>query len=293
MDKNKTLGVISLVFAAFIWGFFGIFSRLVGIDFGIFYQAFSRSLILFLILSIILILKKNWKKVLLTDYKWFLGMSLMGLLSTVGSFIAFNYLSIGTTLFVFYAASTLGSYLLGFFLFQEKLTKIKVTSFLISLTGLFIVFFLTLERAKLFYVLLSILAGFGFAGWQIFSKKVSDRYSLIQVMMVDNINFIVISLLLVLGFKEKIILPSFSLLWLVVILYALLVLGACFLNIFGFWRLEAQKGSLIMLLEPFFGVIFGWLFYKEGLTIYSLIGGAMILFGAVLPNLVSDQPDLC
>jgi drug/metabolite transporter (DMT)-like permease len=34
-----------------------------------------------------------------------------------------------------------------------------------------------------------------------------------------------------------------------------------------------------------FGVLFGWLFYKEVLTIYSLIGGALILFGAALPNL--------
>ena len=108
-------------------------------------------------------------------------------------------------------------------------------------------------------------------------------------MTIDNLIFTVVSLLLTLGFKESIIWPSFSFLWLIVILFAWLTLGASFLNIFGFRRLEAQKGSLIMLLEPVFGVILGWLFYRELLTTYSLIGGALIIFGAALPNLIQSE----
>ena len=289
MDKNKIASIISLLSAALLWSLWGVFSRLLGIDFGIFYQAFSRGLIIFLILFGGLLVKRNWKKILPADYKWFLGMGLFGLLSAVSAFIAFNYLTIGTTLFAFYAASTLGGYFLGSILFREKLTRIKIVSLLISLAGLFVIFSLTFERADLFYLSLSALGGFGFAGWQIFSKKVSDRYSLIQVMTIDNLIFTVISLFLTLGFKESIILPNLSFLWFIVVLFALLVLGAAFLNIYGFRHLEAQKGSLIMLLEPVFGVIFGWLFYRESLTIYPLIGGALIIFGAALPNLIPSE----
>ncbi|MDP3093513.1 MAG: DMT family transporter [bacterium] len=285
MDKNKALGIISLVFAAFLWSLWGVFSRLLGLGFGIFYQAFSRGLILFLILFACLLLTRSWKRILPTDYKWFLGMSLSELLSVVCFFVAINYLAIGLTLFVFYAASTLGGYFLGSVLFQERLTRIKIISLLISFAGLFVIFSATLEQTNPLYLLLSALSGFGFAGWQVFSKKVSSQYSLIQVMAIDNLIFTLASLIFVLAFKETIILPSFSLVWLILILFAFLVLGASFLNIYGFRRLEAQKGSLIMLSEVVFGVFFGWLFYKEFLTIYSLIGGALILFGAALPNI--------
>ncbi|MDP2927140.1 MAG: DMT family transporter [bacterium] len=289
MDKNKTASIISLLFAALLWSFWGVFSRLLGIDFGIFYQAFSRGLIVFLILSGVLLLKRDWKRILPADYKWFLGMSLLGLLSTVSAFVAFNYLTIGTALFVLYAASTLGGYFLGAILFRERLTRTKIISLLISFAGLFVIFSVTFEPAKLFYLLSSVLAGLGFAGWQVLSKKVSNRYSLLQIMTIDNLIFTVSSLFLTLGFKENIILPSFSFPWLIVILFALLVIGAAFLNIFGFRRLGAQEGSLIMLLEPVFGVILGWLFYRELLTIYSLIGGALIIFGAALPNIIQRE----
>ena len=285
MDKNKIIGIVSLASAAFLWGLWGVFARLLGLGFGVFYQVFSRCLILFLILFGYLLLKRLWKRVDGADYKWFLGMSLSGLLSTVCSFVAFNYLAIGITLFVFYAASTLGGYFLGSILFQERLTRIKIISLLVSFFGLFLIFSTTFEQANLFYLLLSVLGGFGFAGWQVFSKKVSSKYSLFQVSAIDNLIFSIVSLIFVVAFKETIILPSFSLIWLIVLLFAFTVLIASLFNIYGFRRLEAQKGSLIMLLDPVFGVIFGWLFYKEVLTIYSLVGGAMILFGAALPNL--------
>ena len=151
------------------------------------------------------------------------------------------------------------------------------------------IFLLTLERTSLFYLLLSALAGLGYAGWQILSKKVSGRYSLLQVMTIDNLIFTVISLLLTLGFKESIIWPSLSFLWLIVVLFAWLTLGASFLNIFGFRHFEVQKGSLLMVLEPVFGVIFGWLVFAEVLSYSSLIGGALIIFGAALPNLIQSE----
>ena len=289
MDKNKIAGIVSLISAAFLWSLWGVFSRLLGLGFGIFYQAFSRGLILLLILFGYLLLKRLWKRVDGADYKWFLGMSLSGLLSVICFFVAINYLAIGLTLFVFYAASILGGYFLGSVLFQERLTRIKIISLLISFAGLFVISFATLEQTNLLYLLLSVLSGFGFAGWQVFSKKVSSQYSLIQVMAIDNLIFTLASLIFVLAFKETIILPSFSLVWLILILFAFLVLAGSLLNIYGFRRLEAQKGSLIMLLEVVFGIFFGWLFYKEVLTIYSLIGGALILLGAALPNFQSDK----
>lgn len=285
MDKNKIVGIVSLISAAFLWGLWGVFARLLGLGFGVFYQLFVRSLILLICFLAYVILTRSWKKVERGDWKWFLIISASGLLSGAGSFVVFNHLAIGTVLFYSYASSTVGGYILGRLFFGEQMTKTKIMSLAACLSGLLLLFYSTIERSNLGYIILTILVGFAFIGWSVFSKKVTTKYPLAQVLLIDNFNFVVSCFILALIFREPIIWPSFSLLWLYVFLFSLLVLAASTLHFYGFKLLEAQIASLIILLEVVFGVFFGWLFYKEVLTIYSLIGGFLILFGAVLPNL--------
>jgi len=285
MDKNKIIGISSLTSAAMLFGLYGIFSRLLGLGFGIFYQVFSRSLIIFLILAIYLLVKRNWKRIDAKDYKWFLIMSLSGLAAAISFFVTANKLTIATNLFVFYTGSVIAGYFLGSFFFKEKLNAIKIISLLTCLIGLFMIFSCFPEKKELFYLFLALASGLGSAVWNVFSKKVSTKYPLMQVSFIDNLNFTVFSLALTIFFKDSFILPNFSLPWLNVFLFAFSTMIASLFVFNGFRCLEAQIGSLLMLSEPVFGVIFGWLFYKEVLTIYSLVGGAMILFGAALPNL--------
>lgn len=284
-SRSQFLGITSLVIATLLYGLYGVFSRFIGTDFGIFFQAFARNLIVLFILSVYIFWKRTWKGVEKTDYKWFGLMIFPALLADVAIFVAFNNLAIGTALFVFYTSFTLGGYLLGLLLFQEELTKTKIISLLTCLLGLFILFSATLKQGSLFYLLLAISAGLGMTGWNIFSKKVSLKYSLAQVLSIDCLIFIIGSLPLAVLFKEPVSIPSFSIPWIAVFLYAFAAIGASLLTINGFRYLQAQIGSLIMLLQLVFGTLFGWVFFKEVLTHSFVVGGFLILLGTALPNL--------
>jgi len=56
------------------------------------------------------------------------------------------------------------------------------------------------------------------------------------------------------------------------------------LIIYGFRHLEAQVGSIVMLMEIVFGLFLGFMLYDEVLSVTSLIGGALIIVAVVLPE---------
>lgn len=289
MQQNQIQGIVSLVFGTLLFSLWGVLPRLIGMDFGVFFQSLSRSSIILLILLPLFLWRRNWLKVEKGDYPWFLGMSLAGFLSVVTGFVAFNNLSVGITYFVFYSSSTLAGYLLGRWLFQERFQAVKILSLFVCLAGLLVIFSFDPAGNNPFYLSLALLSGLGGAGWNVLSKKVSSRYSLLQVMIIDDLNFFVLGVVSIIIFREPILWPNLSGPWLAQLVFSLTTLGGAFLTVRGFRHLSAQSGTLLMLLEPVFGVILGFLVFAERLSLSSLIGGALIIFGTALPNLVPSE----
>lgn len=289
MDFLSNKGFIILIFATLLHGLNGIFSRFIGTGFGSFSISYTRALIILSVLFLYIFWKKNWIDIRRSDYKWFVLMSVPGIFSFIGTFIAFNHIAIGTVLFIFYASSTIGGYFLGRLIFKEKITGIKIISLILCLVGLFTIFSFSIDSSKIVYLLLSFIAGFCTASWNIFSKKISSKYPITEILFVDFVLTFAISLLMASYLKESISQPNFSVPWIGIVLFAFAAIGATFLTILGFRYMEAQSGTVVMLLEAVFGILFGWLFFKEILSIYSIIGGALIIFGIVLPNLKTQK----
>jgi drug/metabolite transporter (DMT)-like permease len=82
---------------------------------------------------------------------------------------------------------------------------------------------------------------------------------------------------------------TFSLAWLGLILYAVSQLAGDFMIIKGTRLVEAHVGSLILPFEAFFGALFAFMFFKETLTLTTILGGLLILTGAIIPNLKKSQ----
>jgi len=85
--------------------------------------------------------------------------------------------------------------------------------------------------------------------------------------------------------KEAWYTQFFTISWLANALYAVASILTTMLVIFGFKRVEAQLGSLLLLAELPFVVLFGWLFYQEIPSYYSVIGGILILVSMSIPNI--------
>jgi drug/metabolite transporter (DMT)-like permease len=285
MNNKKLHGLTYLIIALLSHSLYGVFSRIIGIGFGQVFQVVARSAILLAFFLVLICIQGKWKKIEKKNYKWYLFMIIPGLIALISMFTAFNKLPLGTVLFTYYAVSTLGGYILGFMLYREKINRIKFISLLLSFFGLYLIFFNSIRPGNITYLLLACLAGLGAAAWNTVSKKISNKYSTVQILFMDSLLLVLFGLPISFFLHEPITFPSFTLPWLGIVGYAIAAIGSSIFTIKGFKYLQAQTGSLIMLLEPVFGAIIGLLVYKEIIGLYTAIGAFLILIGAALPNL--------
>jgi drug/metabolite transporter (DMT)-like permease len=61
------------------------------------------------------------------------------------------------------------------------------------------------------------------------------------------------------------------------------------LIIYGFKHIEAHKGSIVLLSEIIFSVLFGTLIFNELLNFTTILGGILIMLAGILPNVYRVQ----
>lgn len=130
-------GELSLVFATLIYGLYGVFSRMIGIDFGLFTQSTIRNLIVVVISFLIVRKYRLWKTPQKQDWPWIIMWVCGDLAATIGIFIAFNKIPIGISYLLFYAGSITAGIAIGSIFFKEKINHLKIISLVLSLNFLF------------------------------------------------------------------------------------------------------------------------------------------------------------
>ncbi len=186
--SHYSIGFFSLAFATLLYGLYGVASKIVGIDFGVFFLGWSRSLVIALIVFAYFLFARQWIAVRKEDYRWFASMSTFGITAFLAIFVAFNRLPIGVALFAYYASSTLASYGIGYVLFKEKLTASKFLLLGLSLAGLFLLFYDRFQSGSIAFLLLACFSGIAGAVWNVFSKKVSPIYPTTQIIFYRRTN---------------------------------------------------------------------------------------------------------
>jgi drug/metabolite transporter (DMT)-like permease len=101
MKQSKSFaGFASLLSATFIYGFFGVLARVIGLN-CLFFTRLGKESFPTVILAVFVLLLRKWVPVKQKDVKWLLLRTFGGLVGFFGSFIAFLYIPFGTTYFVF------------------------------------------------------------------------------------------------------------------------------------------------------------------------------------------------
>lgn len=289
MDNFKYKGLAVLILATLLHASTGIFFRLIGGSFDLFFQAGARALIMFFMVLLVLMWQGNWKAVKRGDRKWFVAMGILDTFVFLFMFMAFNHLTIGTALFLFYASATIGGYILGQVIFQEKLNATKIMSLFFCLGGLAIIYSFSVQEGKAIYLILAFLSGCFIACWNNFSKKISGHYPASQIFLIDTGIVFILAMVFSIYFKETYVWPDLSLRWLLLLGFAVMNVGAVLFTIYGFKHMPAQVATVTMLLEIVFGIILAWIFFTEIPNGSSVLGGLLILFGVALPNFKQEE----
>ncbi len=284
---KTTRGVTLILISALMFGSYGVWSRLLGGDFGVFYQGWTRALIIVFILFPILYLEKEIVRIEKGDLKWMSIYLIFTSLTQAPLYYAFNHMDIGSATLLFFVTMILTMYVVGVAFLGEKMTKVKLLSFTLAIVGMYLVFSFSLAVFTFLAASMAILNGIASGGEVSFSKKLSQRYSPLYLTWLSWLIIIPTNGAVSFLVGETQHLPSFNIVW-------LYQLGYVAAGIIGFWAIieglkhvEAGIGGLIGLLEILFSITLGILIFKEILTAKVIVGGLIIIVAAALPHLFS------
>ena len=268
-----------------MFGSFGVWSKLIGIDFGTFYQSWTRGLIIIVVTFPFLYFTKQIIPIPKKDWKW-LGIFLLFTSATEAPlFYAYNNMDIGTATLLFFVSQLITLYMFGVMFLGEKLNKVKIISFVLAILGLLVAFKISLAVFAVFAGLMAILNGVATGGESAFSKKLTGNYSALYVTWLAWIVIVITNAPISILIGEIQHTPSLSIVWLWQICFTIASLFGFYLLVKGLESVEASISGLIGLLEIVFSIMFGIIIFNEGLTIQVITAASLIITAAALPHI--------
>lgn len=282
-DINK--GVLFLLLSTIMYGSYGIWSRLIGDSMGTLYQGWTRGLLITLILIPILLYKKQLIPIERKDWTWLIVFLIFTSATQAPIFYAFNHMDIGSASLLFFAPMLLTMYVVGFVFLKEKITYIKIISFIIAALGLYSLFSFSIEKFSILAASMAVFNGIASGGEVAFSKKLTGNYSPLYVSCMSWIIIVPTNLLLSIAIGEKQLFPSLTAPWLWQLCFTFVSFIAFWFVIYGLKYIESSVAGLIGLFEVVFSILFGIILFGENLTVRIIIGAILILSASSLPHL--------
>ena len=168
------------------------------------------------------------------------------------------------------------------FLFGEKLTRIKVCSFLVVLVGIFLVNGTAFENGvSVWGLACGLLSAICYSLMVMFNKKANDITGLENSMLQLFVAFLTVAIFVGIkqGYRMRIDTQS---------IIPILVLGllntgiGCYFYFSSIGKLPVQTVAICGYLEPLSAVVFSVIFLKETMLPIQIIGAVLIIGGAML-----------
>lgn len=217
------------------------------------------------------------------DIKYFIGTGIISIIFfNYSLFKAIDLATIPIATALLYTAPAFVT-IMSVFLFQEKFSKYKVISLIMTFIGIcFIVGFVPFDMANISFIsiIFGLGSGIGYALYSIFSKFALKRYSSLTITIYT---FLVASIVLIPFFPlEKLALFSET----TVLMYGfglgfLPTALAYIIYTFGLQYMETSNASILTTIEPIVATLIGVFIFREAFSFLQMIGMTCIL-GAVI-----------
>lgn len=290
MNRNKLIGLLSLIGTAFVGG--AILPSVIRLGTSLMHPFLLNFFRAFISLPILLLLfRGRYRLKLILDRKHLL-VSFVLALGLVLNTTMFSFAVAHTTLIasqLIYVFTPIATSLIAYFVLREKIGSKKIIGMIMAFLGvLLLIVFSRSPAEKLslgtFYGNSLIFIGmFGYSTYMVFSKKLSVTFSIIEMVILTGI--FTSAILLLMGawaiYQEGLIqinLQSIT----VVILLALSSITFMLLNQTTIKHLSASNASLSSLLSPEFAALAGIFIYNEKLSIILLVSMFLSVVGTFI-----------
>ncbi len=288
--RSETKGLLSIVFASLLFGTMGILVREISVHVAPFLQVLLRAIFAFLLLGVFSLNQKKHiitlfkKDSLLTIISGVIGYGLMLVLFT----LAIVHTTIANAFFLLFIEPIFVIALAAIFL-KEKLTKQIIVATILSIIGVFIIFNPSGAGSNLLGNLYGIGAGIAYAIYIITSKQLGKNHNSTVVTLGTFLTALVFIFLATFFYESPVSLTIPLITWVLIILFGAVNVSAYFLLNYGLKHVTASYGSLLLLLEPVSASVFAFLFYKETLTLSTMIGSLFIISSIVYISLTNKK----
>lgn len=275
--KTELKGYFELTIYAILAGAVGVFVKLVnGLDANSI--VFFRAIIATVFILIAVISLKKLKELYIFQPKRTL---LVGVFQGLSIFLYFSAIlstSVSNAVFLLYSAPVFSVIMAKFFL-KEEIEKETIIGIFITLLG--IIFLLdpttfSFESNQTIGNTLALGAGFFYAAMAMTAKPITKTKSGYYLAFWQ---YLIISAMFLIFIKTESldrILPN----WWQIGIIGILCTGIAFILFMeGIKKVKAQKIFIITALEPLSGTILALIILKESLSIYTIVGALLILYG--------------
>lgn len=283
-SKQHTQGIALVVISSFFYGTYGIWSRLMGDDFGAFSQSAIKAILVVLFLLPLAVRTHKLQRVSLKkNAKWLAVSLLSSILTGAPIYYAMNTIGIGLSLVVFYACFFIAMQIFDYFDESRLPFSREVFTIIMALSGIILVYKPDSSNIVSLGFLAAMVSGFGTGANVLASKKIKANSTMTALIawMGGVIATIPIAFLL----SDAIPPLSSTLPWLYILIFAVCSVASSLSVIHAVKILKTGLVGLIGLLEIVFGIIFGVLFFSKEVTSAMVIGSILIIVAAALPNL--------
>lgn len=277
-------GFLSLLAAALIFSTFGVFIRELDKMFGNNAQVFVRAGVAFIYLAVLVGINRNSLKIP-KGKRWYTVLFSLSFPIAVVLFTASaTRTKAANSVFMLYAVSLAVAFLIGTFLFKEKVTWQKITAQLIVVIGLIIF----IDPRNLEVINAGILLGLAsgvFDGLANSLRRHLGDLSRNVLLLYQYGTGATLGLILAIGTGENMVKEWH---WSAVIVALVFGIGLVMigkLTIYGFNHFDVNIGTIILATELFFALVVNYIFLSESPTNNELLGGVLIFAAASLASL--------
>ncbi len=279
LAPTKFEGYGEMITASILWSLAGILGKMIS---GMSVQSiiFYRLAFAWFILFIVLLISGNLDKIRLKEKKIYLLLfSIMQVMTMLTYFIAVLKATVSVAVLLLYTAPVYVT-LFSPWLLRERSTKKGIIALILSIAGILLI----IDIGKLEFqgypvgILAGIISGITYAFQIITSKYICQTYRGYTQAFWSFI--IAVLILLPVGLAPANVVSGNMVNLILLAIFPTILAVSLYFN--GLKKVKAQSASILGLIEPVSAVILAVIILNEKISILELLGGALILAGAVL-----------
>lgn len=282
--QHQTKGFFSLLMVGLLFGLSGPLAKLLSDSFSAYEAVVLRFGVALLIALVINFFIKNKISFIGIPKKTLTLFSISFPVSVILFVLSIYNTKVTISIFTYYIADSITSFLIGFFFLREKIDKNKLIGLLLLIVSLGFFTNIIQDFSLTIGMLFGLLSGVTNAIASYYKKIIKGKTTVLSLTILQTISGVVIASIAMIASGSVFVRSVTSIDVVITILYGIVFLIITYLMIYGFQNFNLNLGSIVVSSELIFGPIFAYFILNEIITKPEFVGSAFVIIAIFISN---------